>query len=369
MAAALRTFRHMAGLPPALTSSLQLVPKLLDVFVDAIEPLFTRLLPSSRWVAFVEGDAIAIHEVRKGVATFRAHLGATGILDAHDPKLIRVPPGSAVELRLPPDQILRRTLTLPHAGKDYLQPIIEHRLERLTPWSPEKVLYGFRVLDGPEADGSIAVAFAATSADTVAEPARRLGAVGLTPTVVGPAGEPLEVPLGIDLYRGTRSAARLRLRRSTAIALSTVAVLLAPACLASFWLARASEERLVAVEEQLAKVRARLPSGTGSKAEQARARDRALIEAKRPENAMVVLIDRLGSALPGNTFLRELEIDRAKVRLVGRSGNAPALIGLLEAKEALAKVQFTAPVTRDSENRDEFEIVATRIAPKAPEDK
>lgn len=352
-------------LPSPATKVPALISKLLDAFIGAIEPLTARFSSSTRWVALVEGDAISLHEVRKGSPTSRGRLSVEGSLDESERKLIRSGASKTVELRLPPEQILHRTLHLPQAGKDFLEPIIEHRLERLTPWKPEHVLYGFRIIGEPEADGSIAVAFAATSAEIAAEPARRLEAIGLAPTVLGTSGEPIDAPSSIDLYRGKRSRVRAQLRRSTAIVLSAAAVALAPACVASFWVAYASEQRLHSVEERLSNLRARLPAAGSTKAEQAHGRERTLLEAKRPERSLLMLIDRLGSALPSNTYLRELDIDPRKIRLVGRSGNAPALIGLLEAKATLAQVQFAAPVTRDGENRDDFEIVATRIVPEA----
>lgn len=340
---------------PALTHAGKLLSRLLDAFVDRLEPLASRFGSNTRWVAVVEADDIAVYEVREGQPIVRIEGGAQA-----RPQGAR---GGAVELRLAPDQILHRTLQLPPAGKDFLQPIIEHRLERLTPWSPDKVLYGFRIIGTAESDGSMTVAFAATSADIVAEPTRRLEALGLVPTALGTAADPIEAPLEIDLYRGERSAARKNLRRSTAVALSVIAAVLAPACLGSFWLAHASEERLQAADERLLQLRARLPAATGSKAEQARGRDRALVESKRPETSLVVFIDGLAAALPSHTSLRELDIDGTKVRLVGRSRDAPALIALLEQEEALAQVQFAAPVIRDSENLDDFEIVAARVIP------
>jgi general secretion pathway protein L len=53
-----------------------------------------------------------------------------------------------------------------------------------------------------------------------------------------------------------------------------------------------------------------------------------------------LLIDRLATLLPSDTFLNRLEISVAEVRLSGVSADAPALIGMLEAEEGLAEVSF-----------------------------
>lgn len=346
---------------PALVRAEQLFSTLLDAFVERLQPMLARFRSNTRWVAVVETGAMAVYEVRSGHPPVRVTDDAGEGTQAR----IQQTRTGVVELRLPPDQVLHRTLQLPPASKDFLQPIIEHRLERLTPWSPDKVLYGFQIVDAAAVDGAMTVAFAATSSDIVAESTRRLEAFGLVPTALGTAAEPIDSPLQIDLFRGERSASRLYLRRSTAIVLAVIAAVIAPACLGSFWLVHAQEQRLSEAADRLAQLRARLPTLTGAKAEQARGRDRALIETKRPETSLVVLIDMLSAALPSNTSLRELDIDGAKIRLVGRSRNAPALIGLLEQEEALAKVEFAAPVIRDSENLDDFEIVAARVVREA----
>lgn len=329
--------------------------RLLDAFVDRLEPLVLRVRSKTRRVAVVEPDGIALYEVREGHPVARVEGDAAArSAGGRD---------GTVELRLPADQILHRTFQVPSAGRAFLAAIVEHRLERLTPWAPDKVLYGFRIVDTAPGDGSITVAFAATSADIAEEPVRRLEALGLAATALGTAADPIERPLGIDLYRGARSAARKNLQRATAGVLVGLAAVLVPACLGSFWFANASDERLRAAEERLAQLRARLPGTAGSRAEQARGRDRALIDSKRPETSLIVLIDSLAAALPSDTALRELDVDGTKVRLVGRSRDAPALISLLEREPALAQVQFAAPVIRDSENLDDFEIVASRVLP------
>lgn len=342
-----------------MTAMRALAQRLFDAFVAAIEPAFARFVSSTRLVAVVDADDIALHEISKGRQTLVAR---SSRVDERQSRLLRRARGGAVELRLRPDQILHRTLRLPRAGRDFLEPIIENRLERLTPWKPEKVLFGFEVVGDADPDGTISVEIAATSEDIVAEPVLRLRDFGLVPTALGSAAEPIATPLRVDLYRGRRGATRSRVRRAAVLALSAAALVLVPACLASFWLAYSGGERLRSVDARLLKARALLQSSTG--AGEARGRDRALIEAKRPETSVLVLIDRLSTALPATTYLRELEIDPEKVRLVGFSADASALIGRLETGQVLAKARFAAPVTRDAERRDSFDIIAARLAPQ-----
>jgi general secretion pathway protein L len=260
--------------------------------------------------------------------------------------------------------VITRTLQLPAAGRDFIEPIIEHRLERLTPWRPEYVLYGFAV--NADADGSdtVAVDFAATSQDIAARAVSRLSAFNLVPTAIGAAGEPLETPLRIDLYRGQKDPRRLWLRRSATICLSVMGAVLIPLCIATFWLAQAQSAASTTPPGSS------LPSAADCKRKLVGRKAGAAIWASSPESSQRCLwwflIDRLAMLLPPDTYLKGLEINPDSIRMVGVSANAPALIGALDADSALSEVRFSAPVTRGEDNRDSFEITARRAAADAP---
>ena len=88
-------------------------------------------------------------------------------------------------------------------------------------------------------------------------------------------------------------------------------------------------------------------------------REQSMLAAKRPDRSTLVLVDALSTAIPMDTYLNELVIQPDKVRLVGSSGNAPALIGKLEAA-GLSNVRFTSAIARNREGRDDFELGAER---------
>ncbi|HUG62472.1 MAG TPA: PilN domain-containing protein [Methylomirabilota bacterium] len=337
-----------------------LFPQMLDALVDGLRPLLSRFR-SSRRLVVVESDAgFRFIAVDRGKATSIAD----GEPDAKQLRKLKRAARGAVELRLAPERLIARSLELPAAGREYLAPIVEHRLERLTPWRPDKVVYGFAVAGVPASDGAMAVDFLATSADIAADRTDRLARFDVVPTALGSAAEPVETPLRIDLYRGARDVGRRRLRRAVAIAVILLAVVLAPAFGLSQWLSMQADERLATLEQRLATKRAVLRAATGDT--EAESRDLRLINGKTPVTAAMVLVDTLAGLLPDGTFLRELEIDGPKIRIAGLSSDAPALIPVLEADEALADVRFSAPVTRDDAGRDGFDIVARWIAREAP---
>ena len=331
---------------------ISLLYKLFDAFAELIEPLIARLMLRRRWVVAQEGEGFGFYEVVGSRVILRARSDS----DEKALRIFRRASGGLVELRIRDDQVLHRMLRLPQAGRDFLEPIIEHRLERLVPWRPERVLYGFRAVGDVDANGSLAVEFAATSEDAVSELLKHLDALKLTPTALGTTAQVLTAPPSIDLYRGRRSAARLHARRILSISLAAILLVLLPACIGSFWLAFDRMRQLRATEERLQTTRGVLAAASTGLAQE---RDRTLIAAKRRETSIIILIARLSAAIPMNTFLRELEIDHDKVRLVGFSGDAPGLIPLVE-KEGLLNVRFAAPVIRDEERRDGFDLVAGR---------
>lgn len=321
---------------------------LLDAFTAALEPRVGRFLDRGRRVAVAEAGGLVLYEVRD--RTVRA----LGRLDGTAPEGFA---GRSLELRLPPEKFLARTLRLPDAGRDYLGPILAHRLERLTPWRPESVLYGYHVPEPAGPDGTLAVELLATSTDLVAPHLDALAAASLRPTALGSAAVPLDAPLAIDLYRGRPGSGEASpLRRLVARVAILAFALLVPACLAAALLASSAEAERTEVEAHLGALRTRLAART----EAAGSREAGLIAAKNPEASTLVLIDRLSAALPDGTVLRELDADGGKVRLVGRSDDAAGLIGLLEGQGGLTAVRFAASVIRDAERREAFDIVATR---------
>lgn len=330
---------------------------LVDAFCATIDPWLSRFYPDLRLVAVVTASgAVELTSMTKGEAAFLGAPEAIGDAGA----ALASTRWSAVELRLRPDQVLQRTLSLPAASREFISSIIEHKLERLTPWRPERVLYGYRVLD--EAEGSmLTVALSATSKDLVAGPLAALEALGLAPTAIGVEGGPLAAPLGLNLLRDAPKAKGIDSRRAVSrIALATLAAL------GLVWLATSSAASHADDAAQLAGTRlmkARRLLKTASMGEVGE-RERILIDDKRPERATVVMIDKLAAAIPADTYLKELTIAPDKVRLVGVTTNAPALVSELEAT-GLVNVRFTAAVTREKDGRDSFEVSADRAAPAA----
>ena len=338
--------------------------RLVEAFCTTIDPFLARHFPDMRLVALVtDADRIVLHRTIKGQVTAVGRLEA---LAPADRAMIEQARWTAIELRLRPDQVLTRNLSLPSASRDFLAPIIDHRLERLTPWRPEQVLYGYRVVDaatsGPAT--ALSVDLVATSREIVAEPLRRLGALGLIPTAIGADTETMAAPLKINLLRDTALGGGSMVRADSRtvvsrVAFATLAALAILFVSTSLYLG-AANQAADAVDVKLVKARRLLRNAAMGNVG---APERTMLEAKQPDRSVTVLIDKLAAAIPADTYLKELAVAPDKVRFIGSTGNAPALVGKLEAT-GLANVRFTSAITREKNQKDSFEITADR--PVAP---
>ncbi|MGH7388657.1 MAG: PilN domain-containing protein [Candidatus Rokuibacteriota bacterium] len=71
------------------------------------------------------------------------------------------------------------------------------------------------------------------------------------------------------------------------------------------------------------------------------------------------VLRELTDLLPNDAWLTMLSLDGKGVELTGQAGAAAALIPLLENSSRLERVEFSSPVTRGRENREQFRIRAT----------
>lgn len=326
---------------------------LMSALADAIEPTLSRLFRRRRWIALERDDgAFEFHRIH---ANRVSSIGASDKIDSRMLKQLSAS-GADVELRLNRERTTTTSIKVPASGLEYIEQIIGSRLDRLTPWRPDKVLYGYSTASKPGPDGQLDVTFAATSRDIAAKSIERLAKLGVTPSRLGSAAEPLDQPLNIDLLRGQNDTSRNAQRRSIAIGATAFLALSLIAYAGSSLAIYDSEREMAQLDGTLAKTRQRLVTGLGNSAE--RQLDLKWIASKRVAVTKVSIIDRLAAALPDNTYLDEIDIEPGSVRIAGTSTEASALIAILQSQAGLSDAHFSAPVTREADGRDRFDITA-----------
>lgn len=340
--------------PRRAVSAMPLLARTVNAFVDVVEPAILRLSQDKRWVAVeIDDNDFLFYRISGGQTKL---LGEGNTLGERDRRLLVSKRQKDVELRLLADRVVLATLKVPADGLAYTQQIVESRLDRLTPWKPEKMMFGFAAQATPGTDGQFTVDFAATSRDIGAASIARLAHFGLVPSRMGCATEPVAERLRIDLLGGENDTTGRRRRKRIATVAVATPVLFLLIYLASAYFTFLSSERVAELEGKLTTARRLLVAGSGSMDE--RQKDTALLSAKTPDKARFVLIDTLAAIIPENTVLTELEIQNDTVRIAGTSTEASSLIGILEAEPSLAEARFAAPVTRQDDGRDRFDITA-----------
>ena len=289
---------------------------------------------------------------------------ARGLIAAlGDAKLPRDMLTQRLEVRLDGSRVLSKILQLPAASRLYMDAIVAHQLDRMTPWTADRVVFDYALAaDAPAAKDQVAVRLVATSRDVFDGTMSRLTAAGLKPAVVGTSEDPLDQPSAVNLLHQSRTERRQALRRMVAGALIGILVLGAAASALSGWRLYRVNAEADAVQAGVAAARQQIEAARA--ATELTENQQRLLAQKRDSVPVVLLLDRLSELIPASTYLTELAIEDQEVRITGFSGDAPALIGILEAAETLTDVRFGAPTTREEDaTLDRFEIVARLPAP------
>jgi general secretion pathway protein L len=257
--------------------------------------------------------------------------------------------GRDIDIVLPPDELLVRTLDpLPPESRQYLDGIVRHQLERVVPWRADNVLFTYKTAPVGAGDNRLLVTVAATARNLHAPLFAALAnlsprRIRLLYPAVERAGGDVAIPLE---QAGTGGQHRERLRLGVMGALGAL-VLVAVGGLA--WLmftdARTSsalEATQTEVDDLRKKLTARGPQNpTGDREAQ------AILARKRAQPAVVLALDKLAEALPDDTWLTEFSINpEGQLRITGTSQNVADLVPQIEAASVFSDATFFSPTTR-----------------------
>ena len=284
-----------------------------------------------------------------------------GKLIASDPRHTASLKGRRVELMLQPDQFLFRPLELPKRAAEFLDGIVRAQIDRLTPWSANEAVVGW---SAPQADGPdrIVVTVAATVRTLITPYVQALPPMASARSRCRPVCR-MARRSGCSTKEGARS---LNVRRVSRVLLAILLVtgLGAAAAIAAGSIVGAN---LQAQQDDLARRIARSRSaalvGHDGNVDAATGALRSLERRKHESPAAVIVLEELSRALPDHTYVTELRIEGDKLRLVGLTRDAPALIGLIEQTSHFTRATFFAPTTRAPNEAGERFHIEARIEP------
>jgi general secretion pathway protein L len=252
---------------------------------------------------------------------------------------VRMQPADVVILRLPPEMVLRREMTLPAAAARDLRSLIHFQIDQLTPFDANEVFWG---ISEPLRDQArLQLRLHLVPRQRITHLLGLLAKFNLEPSVLEAGRE------AIVLARLGRRKTPGRTRAGIGAGLA-LACLVIPAISQQVRL-RQAEHRLamlMPVRRQISAVQAQIASVTAAQ---------RLIDQAQP-GAILHRLALLSGALPDGTWLNELDVKGDSVSFDGQSGNAADLISTLAATPGLRNVRFSAPVSAATGGADAFSI-------------
>jgi general secretion pathway protein L len=338
---------------------------LAEGLLQAWAAIEDRLWPRQRLLLVRTMDGYALQHQDGQDAVERLQLGGSAAeIPAKAAALIK---DSDLDVVLPAEELLVRPLDpLPAQSKPYLDGIVRHQLERLTPWRASDVLYSYSAVPAGPEDSRLAVTIAATARSLHRQRLEQLSALQ-------PRNVRLVFPealdgkdVAIDVSGDGGSIARTeRMRRAIGWGAAGlgVASVLAIALLTLAW--QRTDSALEAVEREVADLRAKL-AATGPLISRGDRDVEAVLNRRLNTPFAVLALDALAQSLPDDTSLTEFRIAEGRVRMTGVSRAVSRLVPLLEASPAFAEATFFAPTTRlPNSQGDRFHLDAKVVPPGA----
>jgi general secretion pathway protein L len=301
-------------------------------------------------------EAVAIGLRRNGRETplGRFGLGATDLAEL--PRAT----GRTTVLRLGEPDVLGKTLTLPLAAERELNQVLGFEMDRETPFKPEEIYWNHRIEGTDRQTGRLSVRLVLLPKANLAPLLTALGRFGIRPRRAEIADGPdagAYLPLEGDGGRVRHPSNRLMWSAAVCCAVLGLAVVVTPFVRQGIALA--------SLEQQIAVGRTAATEADSLRQEIDRLAGSAdFIEGERDKAGRpLVVLAAATRVLPDDTYLTEMELQKRKVTLTGRSAAAARLIGPLAADGTFRNPGFTAPVTRVEALHTELFTINSEVAP------
>lgn len=336
-----------------------------------------------RWIDTLAGLLLGLREGRRArhwlkvtqgrdrltVQQMKGQEGATlGTVDDGTPipvEIARVAEKSFVVLELDADEVISRRMTVPAQARDLLPGIVRNQIERLSPWRANQAAYGFDAQVSGDAT-SLDVRVLITSRAQLEDACSRLGALGLRIDRViageglADAGEPITLWSRLaDASGNSLAHARWAIGGLIATALCMTLAVSAWAFVTAASADSESENVAARIATLQRQVRGVLPQQSIA----GLAPPERAWALKETSPVAVVVVEALSRSLPDTSYLTELNLDGATLRIVGLADDAPPLIALLEQSGHLRDVRFFAPTTRGADGKRFVFHIEARVEP------
>jgi general secretion pathway protein L len=273
--------------------------------------------------------------------------------------------GAQVTLVIPKAWTIVKTAEFPLTVKENLSDVVSYELDRLTPLSPERAFYDFRIL--AEDENRIRIMLAAMKAETLQPYLEALrgkgiavGRVVIDPSVPGTPSPDLRSQSAVAgemnlLDKGMHKPPK------TPMAL-TIVLLSVLVALGLFWLVsplRIAEKRVEIIDREIALRRDEVKKIEALKKDlEGVEKEIAAIETFKTSRPVTLnLLKEMTRVLPMNTWLSRIRFTESTVEIEGYAASTTEILPKLEASRHFKKVEFASPTSRDVRlNADRFTI-------------
>lgn len=266
-------------------------------------------------------------------------------------------------LMLPDDAVLTREVSFPAQVQGNLAQVIRYELDRLSPFRPEDVVYDFVIRSAPKQSSRLSIELALCRRDQVGPWVKRLAEAG---SPVDQVSWERAWP-GANLLPPNERPKRRRQLFSINKALAALAALLLVAiAVTPLW----QKSRIIeGLDREVSRARAEAVAVDDLRQELERARlgSTAVLQQKWEEPPILDLLRELTERLPDDTWLQTLDYQDGRVEIRGESGQATALIALLEQGPGIEEVAFRSPVTQVVRTGKERFNIAFQYVPPRPQ--
>jgi general secretion pathway protein L len=245
-------------------------------------------------------------------------------------------------LMMPPEDILTRSVSLPAQVRANLPAVIRYELDRLSPFQAGDVLYDFVAKPGPKGASRLRVDLALCRRDLAETWVKRLRDADAPIDRIAWDGA---WPSANLLPPAERPKRRLALFSVDKLLWSATVLLIAVALVGPMWQQKRIADALDA-DVRRARAEAVAVDDLRQELERARLGSTAVLQQKWDAPNILVLLRELSDRIPDDTWIQTLDYNNGQVELRGESGQATALIALLEQAPGLDEVSFRSPVTQ-----------------------
>ena len=319
-------------------------------------------------VAF-ENQQVVVREAQSGRNITRPHFRAGQKMSAD---LLGSARNNFVILEFPADKVVRRDITVPAGAQKFLSGVVRNQIERLSPWPPNNVVYGFTSETSGENASVVEVRILMASRTNIDASRHHLAALGVQVDRIVANNATAEIAdkaaASVTLWSRLTDASRDHLERTSRLIGIAIGVTVAVSICLSLWafvstgLVRDESESIAARTKALQRQvqGGRTPSSTASGPPAERA-----WFLKETSISSVILLEALSRALPDSAYLTEIRLENATLRMTGLADDAPGLLAPLEQSGHLTGVHFFAPTTRGSDGKSSRFSIEARVEPRS----